>query len=261
MDLNKLTVREIEAYLAKDPELTRDIYDALTRDPRRGVAVLLERREQRRKKRQEEEARLKKMLLLEEKYWLMGCQHVAGVDEAGRGPLAGPLVAAAVIFPPGVRIPGVDDSKKIAPKRREELCPLIKEASLAVGIGVVEPSEIDRINIYQAGLKAFALAVNALKKKPDFLLTDAYKVPGAPCPQLPLIRGDSLSFSIAAASIVAKVTRDGIMAELDQLYPRYGFSQNKGYPTREHREALKKHGPSPVHRKSFDLYLKEEIFP
>ncbi len=261
MDPSRLTVREIEDYLKKHPELTRELFHALTRDPRRGVQALLKQREQRRQKLRAEEERLDRLLLYEEKYRRQGYARVAGVDEAGRGPLAGPLVAAAVILPAGLCIPGIDDSKKLSEKKREELYPKIAASALSVGIGVVEPPEIDALNIYRAGLKAFALAVRDLGAPPDFLLTDAYRVPGSPCPQLPLIRGDSLSMSIAAASIVAKVTRDGMMAELDRLYPGYGFGQNKGYPTREHREALQRYGPCPAHRKSFDLSPREEVLP
>ncbi len=253
MDPAKLKIREIEEYLEKNPVLTREIYSALMGDSRRGVRELLRKVEAKRLRGQKEQERLGKMLLLEEKYWGRGYKFVTGVDEAGRGPLAGPVVAAAVIFPRGILLEGVDDSKKLSVNRREELYPSIQALSLAVGVGVVEPADIDLLNIHQAGLKAFYLAVKDLKVEPDFVLSDAYRVPKITCPQLPLVRGDALSLSIAAASIIAKVTRDRIMDDLDGEYPQYGFIRNKGYPTREHREALKKYGPSPWHRHSFDL--------
>ncbi len=255
MDVTKLNIKEIEKYLQENPELTREIYDALLADRRQGVQGLLAKAAKRRRSRQQEKERMEKMLLLEEKYWGKGFTYIAGVDEAGRGPLAGPVVAAAVILPRGAKelLEGVDDSKKLSLKKREELYPLIRTHSLAVGVGMVEALEIDELNIYQAGLKAFSLAVKSLGIPPDFVLTDAYRAPGLTCPQLPVVRGDSLSLSIAAASIVAKVTRDRIMDDLDRAYPQYGFSQNKGYPTREHRKALRQYGPCPWHRKSFDL--------
>jgi ribonuclease HII len=253
--VTKLSIREIEKYLQESPELTREIYDALLSDRRQGVQGLLAKADKKRREQQQEKERMKKMLLLEELYWGKGFIHIAGVDEAGRGPLAGPVVAAAVILPreAGEFLKGVDDSKKLSFKKREELYPLIRAHSLAVGVGIVAALEIDELNIYQAGLKAFSLAVKSLKTPPDFVLSDAYRVPGLSCPQLPVVRGDSLSLSIAAASIVAKVTRDRIMDDLDREFPQYGFGQNKGYPTREHREALKQHGPCPWHRRSFDL--------
>lgn len=255
MDVTKLNIKEIEKYLQENPELTREIYDALLADRRQGVQGLLAKAVKKRRSRQQEKERMEKMLLLEEKYWGKGFTHIAGVDEAGRGPLAGPVVAAAVILPREAKtlLEGVDDSKKLSLKKREELYPLIRAHALAIGVGMVEALEIDELNIYQAGLKAFSLAVKALEISPDFVLTDAYRAPGISCPQLPVVRGDSLSLSIAAASIVAKVTRDRVMDELDHAYPQYGFSQNKGYPTREHREALQQYGPCPWHRKSFDL--------
>lgn len=255
MDATKRSIKEIEKYLQQNPELTREIYAALMADGRQGVRELLLKAEKRGREHQAEKDRLARMLLLEEKYWSQGFTHIAGVDEAGRGPLAGPVVAAAVILPRGAKalLMGVNDSKKLTAKRREELYPLIMTNSLAVGLGVVEALEIDELNIYQAGLKSFSLAIKALDIPPDFVLTDAYKAPGLSCPQLPLVRGDTLSLSIAAASIVAKVTRDRIMDDLDRAYPQYGFYQHKGYPTREHREALRKYGPCPWHRKSFDL--------
>jgi ribonuclease HII len=185
-----------------------------------------------------------------------GARHIAGIDEAGRGPLAGPVVAAAVILHPADPIAGVDDSKKLTERRREALFAEIQARALAVGVGIVPPGEIDRINIYQATLRAMAQAVAALSAAgehihPDHLLIDALTLPGMPIPQQGIIKGDAKSASIAAASIVAKVTRDRLMVHYDGLYPGYGFAGHKGYPTRAHRDAIHRLGPCPIHRKTF----------
>lgn len=181
-----------------------------------------------------------------------GYRHIAGVDEAGRGPLAGPVVAAAVILPRGLNDLGLDDSKKLSPGRRRKLYTAIYEVAVAVGIGIVDPLEIDRINILKAALGGMAMAVANLCPAPDLLLVDGpFPVPDVPMNQRPIIKGDSLSASIAAASIVAKVTRDRLMARYDQEYPQFGFAAHKGYPTRAHRMAIAAHGPCPIHRRSF----------
>ena len=181
-----------------------------------------------------------------------GYRHIAGVDEAGRGPLAGPVVAAAVILPRGLSDLGLDDSKKLSPGRRRKLYTAIYEVAVAVGIGIVDPLEIDRINILKAALGGMAMAVANLCPAPDLLLVDGpFPVPDVPMNQRPIIKGDSLSASIAAASIVAKVTRDRLMARYDQEYPQFGFAAHKGYPTRAHRMAIAAHGPCPIHRRSF----------
>ena len=181
-----------------------------------------------------------------------GYRHIAGVDEAGRGPLAGPVVAAAVILPRGLNDLGLDDSKKLSPGRRRKLYTAIYEVAVAVGIGIVDPPEIDRINILKAALGGMAMAVANLCPAPDLLLVDGpFPVPDVPMNQRPIIKGDSLSASIAAASIVAKVTRDRLMARYDQEYPQFGFAAHKGYPTRAHRMAIAAHGPCPIHRRSF----------
>lgn len=176
---------------------------------------------------------------------------VAGVDEAGRGPLAGPVVSAAVIFPPSFRDSNITDSKKLTPKKRDRLYEEIYGRAVSVGIGIVDPVEIDRINILRASLLSMAISVNNLAPKPDFLLIDGtFGIPSEIC-QEPIPKGDSLSVSIAAASIVAKVTRDRMMAEYDLYYPEYGFPGHKGYPTKAHKEAIKKFGCSPIHRRCF----------
>ena len=180
-----------------------------------------------------------------------GIQWLAGVDEAGRGPLAGPVVAAAVVFEPHIFIEGVNDSKKLSASRREELYHEILEKAAGVGIGRVAPREIDQINILQATLKAMREAVENLPMSPDFILVDGRDLPGWEYAARAIIGGDGLSFSIAAASIVAKVTRDRLMISYDELYPAYHFARNKGYGTKEHIQALRQFGPSEIHRKSF----------
>ncbi len=175
----------------------------------------------------------------------------AGVDEAGRGPLAGPVVAAAVMLQKEFQIPGLNDSKKLSHTKREKLFDEIKEKALYVGIGIVDNNEIDRINILQAALRAMEIAVENLKVSPDFLLIDGNQKTSLIIPQKAIIKGDSKSTSIAAASIIAKVTRDRIMSEFDSQYPEYNFTKHKGYPTKEHYEMIKKYGPCPIHRKTF----------
>lgn len=179
-----------------------------------------------------------------------GYRLVAGLDEAGRGPLAGPVVAACVVLRPGERIPGIDDSKKLTEKKRDELVRIICECALDFGVGVAGPREIDRINILEATKLAMRLAVEDLKAPPDFLLIDALALE-LDIPQKPLIKGDARSASIAAASIIAKTTRDRIMLGLHAEYPEYGFDRHKGYGCQSHMDAIRKHGPCPVHRKSF----------
>lgn len=177
---------------------------------------------------------------------------VAGVDEAGRAPLAGPVVAAAVMLSPGARIDGLDDSKRLLAEERERLFGLIQARSLAFAVGVVDVQTIDRVNILEATRLAMRIALDGLGAVPELVLTDFVSLRGLPCPQRNLVRGDQRSATIAAASIVAKVTRDRLMAELDGAYPEYGFARHKGYPTEEHRSALKKFGPCPLHRRTFN---------
>jgi ribonuclease HII len=180
-----------------------------------------------------------------------GFSLIAGVDEAGRGPLAGPVVAAAVMLPEGLHIPGVDDSKKLSPETRERLFDTINAKALAVGIGMSSPETIDRINILQATLHAMQEAVFALSPQPDFILIDGITPINSAIPQKTVKKGDSLSLSIAAASIIAKVTRDRLMRELDAIHPGYGFAGHKGYGSAAHLKAIRQLGPSPVHRLSF----------
>lgn len=193
-------------------------------------------------------------LALEAALWRRGARWVAGVDEAGRGCLAGPVVAAAVILPPEARLPGLDDSKRLTPEARRALLPAIHREALAVGVGSCSAAEVDRLNVLGAALEAMRRAVEALALPPDALLVDGNRpIPQAPWPQKTVVRGDARSLSIAAASVVAKVTRDRLMEELDALFPQYGWAAHKGYPTAAHYAALAAHGPSPHHRRSFRL--------
>ncbi len=180
-----------------------------------------------------------------------GFSLIAGVDEAGRGPLAGPVVSAAVILPFGFHASGLNDSKKLTPKKRDTFYEKIYAGADAIGIGIVDVAEIDRINILQAALLSMLIAAKNLQPQPDFLLIDGKFITEAKYPQQAIIKGDALSMSIAAASIIAKVTRDRIMRKYHAVYPVYGFDRHKGYPTQEHREAIKSHGCCPIHRKTF----------
>ncbi len=180
-----------------------------------------------------------------------GFQLICGIDEAGRGPLAGPVCAAAVILPFGLEIPGLNDSKKLTDRKRSELYDLIVASAVAYGIAVSDEKEIDEINILQATFRAMERAVSQLQQKPDLILVDGNRLPQLQTEAYPIVKGDSLSASIAAASILAKVTRDRFMEQQDALYPAYGFAVHKGYGTKRHYEALTEHGPCPIHRMSF----------
>ncbi|MGE5598900.1 MAG: ribonuclease HII [Bacteroidota bacterium] len=199
------------------------------------------------------------MLVRERALWAQGSRLVAGVDEAGRGPLAGPVVAAAAILPPDLFLPGLDDSKKLSPALREEICRAALEAGVHFGVGVVEAAVIDEINIYQATRRAMLLALARLPAAPDYILIDAVRLPEHPGPQEAVVHGDALCLSIALASVLAKVARDHLMSCYDRVYPAYGFAKHKGYATPEHYAALRRHGPCPLHRRSFDLGLGEKL--
>ena len=198
---------------------------------------------------EKELARLEAMKEFEREY--DGCSLICGVDEAGRGPLAGPVAAGAVILPKDCMILYLNDSKKLSEKRREELFWEIREKAVSYSVGIVGPERIDEINILQATYEAMREAVGNLSVRPQILLNDAVTIPGIIIPQVPIIKGDAKSLSIAAASIVAKVTRDRLMREYDKIMPQYGFASHKGYGSKEHIEALRKYGPSPIHRKTF----------
>ncbi|MEJ2537567.1 MAG: ribonuclease HII [Calditrichia bacterium] len=195
--------------------------------------------------------KIPKNLELETLFWQSGLSRIAGVDEAGCGPLAGPVVAAAVIFPPYAHIAEVKDSKKLTAKKREELYSIIVDSAISFGIGIVPPEEIDRINIRQATFKAMRKAIGNLKTQPDYVLFDGYELPEKLLSQEAVINGDDHSFTIAAASILAKVSRDRLMLDWHDKYPIYGFNRHKGYGTEYHRTMLAKYGPCEIHRRSF----------
>ena len=200
-----------------------------------------------------EKDRIDHLLQYEKALWSEGVLYIAGVDEVGRGPLAGPVVAGAVIFPENIFIQGIDDSKKLTPKKRDDLFPIILNEAISVGFGVVSEKEIDRINILQASYKAMQIALEKLSVQPAHVLVDGYSIPESSFQQTSLVKGDRRCFSIAAASIVAKVVRDRLMVEYDRLYPQYGFARHKGYCTKKHIEAVQQFGLCKIHRRSFQV--------
>jgi ribonuclease HII len=238
-------------YVVEGRPLEAALEKQLRADPRPGAQALLDAIDKRRYARRAEGQRLRKMLRFENALWAEGLTHVAGVDEAGMSPLAGPVAAAAVILAPGTRIARVDDSKKLDARTREELAEEIKASAVAWAVGFAEVDEIDSINIYWAGLLAMKRAVERLDCAAQHLLIDARALKDVPTPQQRIIKGDAKSLSIAAASILAKTTRDALMSELDLQYPGYGFARHKGYPVKEHTTALVKLGACPIHRRSF----------
>ena len=207
------------------------------------------REEKRRAAYEKEELRIDEIRKFEEMY--SDYNLICGIDEVGRGPLAGPVMAGAVILPKGCRIHDINDSKKLTEKKREMLYDIIMREAVAVGIGVVGPERIDEINILQATYEAMRAAIKNLGVVPDILLNDAVTIPGVDIKQVPIVKGDAKSITIGAASIMAKVTRDRYMVEISEKYPEYGFAKNVGYGTADHIEALKKYGPCPIHRRSF----------
>lgn len=223
-------------------------------DERSGVIKLVEQAKKRLQKLEEERKRIWKLQEYERKYGQY--TYICGIDEVGRGPLAGPVVAGAVILPKDCDILYINDSKKLTAAKREELYDEIMEKAVAAGIGMVSPQRIDEINILQATYEAMRQAVNKLSVCPDILLNDAVRIPGLSMQQVPIVKGDSKSVSIAAASIIAKVTRDRLMMEYDKAMPQYHFAANKGYGSAEHIEALAVYGASPIHRRSFITHFK-----
>ncbi|MCB5934014.1 ribonuclease HII [Caldibacillus thermoamylovorans] len=253
----KQTIKEIEMILQSVTEPDDPFIKKCQQDERKGVQALLQRWKKKQEELMAEKRRFEKMMVYEKEAQKQGFQYVAGIDEVGRGPLAGPVVAAAVILPENIFISGINDSKKLSSKKREQLYQEIKNEALAIGIGVVGADVIDEINIYQATKKAMNIAINQLSIFPNFLLIDAMKI-DTPITQRSLIKGDSLSVSIASASIIAKVYRDRLMMEYSKKYPEYQFEKNAGYGTREHIQAIRKFGPTPIHRKTF-APIKEYI--
>lgn len=237
---------EFETASMEEQRRLREVY---REDDRSGVRKLIEKSRKAEEALRTEKLRMEHMMEYERKYEHLG--YLCGIDEVGRGPLAGPVVACAVILPKDHEILYLNDSKKLSAKKREELYEVIQQEAVSIGVGMASPARIDEINILQATYEAMRQAVSKLSVCPQLLLNDAVTIPQIEIPQVPIIKGDAKSASIAAASIVAKVTRDRLMVEYDKAMPGYGFASNKGYGSSEHIEALKKYGPSPIHRASF----------
>ena len=245
------TIKEVKERLATIDRLDHPLFEELIADGRAGVQAAISKRKRELQKQVEEDLRLEKMLAYEKELYAQGIQLIAGVDEVGRGPLAGPVVAAAVILPENCKIPGLNDSKKIPKSKHQAIYQAVLDQALSVGIGVKDNQVIDQVNIYEATKLAMLEAIQELDQQPQHLLIDAMKL-DLPISQTSIIKGDANSLSIAAASVVAKVTRDQMMAAYDQEYPGYDFGQNSGYGTSKHLEGLEKHGVTPIHRRSFE---------
>ena len=252
------SIREIQQEFSRADDCERKVlYEQYAEDPRAGVTALIAKYKKQEEKLAAEIARIEAMKSYENKY--RDAAFICGIDEVGRGPLAGPVVAGAVILPKDSQILYLNDSKKLTEKRREELYEVIMREAIAVGIGIVSPARIDEINILQATYEAMRKAVEQLSVVPDLLLNDAVTIPEMPYRQVPIVKGDAKSVSIAAASVIAKVTRDRLMMQYDKILPEYGFAQNKGYGSQSHIEALKRVGASPIHRRSFiKNFISEE---
>ncbi|WP_409305402.1 ribonuclease HII [Peribacillus sp. SCS-155] len=249
--MNKtMSIREIEEKLREIDSLNHPFIRKCKTDERKGVADLLEKWRNRINKQLALKEQFMQMSVYEQDLHSQGFELVAGIDEVGRGPLAGPVVAASVILPEDFYLPGLNDSKKIPEAKREIFYDIILKESTSIGIGIIHSEEIDRLNIYQATKKAMLSAIRELEATPDYLLIDAMSLE-VPMPQLSIIKGDSKSISISAASIIAKVTRDRMMKQYAEAFPQYGFENNMGYGTKEHLKALNLYGPTPWHRRSF----------
>ena len=245
------TIKEVKERLAMIDELDHPLFEELILDGRAGVQAAISKRKRELQKQVDEDLRLEKMLAYEKELYTQGIQLIAGVDEVGRGPLAGPVVAAAVILPKGCKIPGLNDSKKIPKSKHKEIYEAVLQNAVAIGIGIKDNQVIDQVNIYEATKLAMMEAIGQLEPQPQHLLIDAMRL-DLPIPQTSIIKGDANSLSIAAASIVAKVTRDQMMEEFDCEYPGYDFTQNAGYGTAKHLAGLDKLGVTPIHRRSFE---------
>ena len=245
------TIKEIKEQLANIQRLDDPLLAELEQDSRSGVIQAIAKRKRELQKQVDEDLRLEKMLAYEKELYTQGIQLIAGVDEVGRGPLAGPVVAAAVILPEDCKISGLNDSKKIPKSKHKEIYEAVLQNAIAIGIGIKDNQVIDQVNIYEATKLAMMEAIGQLEPQPQHLLIDAMKL-DLPIPQTSIIKGDANSLSIAAASIVAKVTRDQMMEEFDREYPGYDFAQNAGYGTAKHLAGLDKLGVTPIHRRSFE---------
>ena len=245
------TIKEVKERLAMIDELDHPLFEELILDGRAGVQAAISKRKRELQKQVDEDLRLEKMLAYENELDAQGIELIAGVDEVGRGPLAGPVVAAAVILPKGCKIPGLNDSKKIPKAKHKEIYEAVLQNAIAIGVGVKDNHVIDQVNIYEATKLAMMEAIGQLEPQPQHLLIDAMKL-DLPISQTSIIKGDANSLSIAAASIVAKVTRDQMMEEFDRKYPGYDFAQNAGYGTAKHLAGLDQLGVTPIHRRSFE---------
>ena len=252
VDLARLSVAELRArFLEAGRTLPSDWEAALARDPRAGARAVHRAVLRRRRENRAEGQRLRRLLRYESELWGRGVNLVAGADEAGMAPLAGPVVAGACVLPRRYRPRGIDDSKKLDPAERERLAEDIRKNAVCWAVARAEVEEIDRLNVYWAGILALERAVRALAPRPEHVLVDARALRGLDLPQRGIVHGDALSLTIAAASILAKTARDALMTELDSRHPGYGLARHKGYPTPEHLQALKERGPCPIHRRSF----------
>ena len=245
------TIKEIKERLATIDDLDHPLFEELILDGRAGVQAAISKRKRELQKQVDEDLRLEKMLAYEKELYAQGIDLIAGVDEVGRGPLAGPVVAAAVILPKACKILGLNDSKKIPKSKHKEIYEAVLQNAIAIGIGIKDNHVIDQVNIYEATKLAMMEAIGQLEPQPQHLLIDAMRL-DLPIPQTSIIKGDANSLSIAAASIVAKVTRDQMMEEFDCEYPGYDFTQNAGYGTANHLAGLHKLGVTPIHRRSFE---------
>ena len=245
----------------REGEAAEALLAALREDPRRGARELAERLERRIRRQRAESERLRGLFELRKGLRAAGARYVAGVDEVGVGPLAGPVVAAAVILPDDAHLPGLDDSKRLSPHQREALDVEIRRQALALAVAEVAAEEIDRLNVLRASLAAMRRAVQELAPAPDHVLVDARTIPGLSAQQTAIVGGDALDASIAAASVVAKVHRDARMRAYDASYPGYGFARHKGYPTPPHLDALRRLGPCPLHRRSYAPVAQLELSP
>ena len=245
------TIKEIKECLSTIDRLDHPLFEELILDGRAGVQAAISKRKRELQKQVDEDLRLEKMLAYEKELYAQGIHLIAGVDEVGRGPLAGPVVAAAVILPKACKIPGLNDSKKIPKSKHKEIYEAVFQNAIAIGIGIKDNHVIDQVNIYEATKLAMMEAIGQLDPRPQHLLIDAMKL-DLPISQTSIIKGDANSLSIAAASIVAKVTRDQMMEKFDREYPGYDFAQNAGYGTAKHLAGLDQLGVTPIHRRSFE---------
>jgi len=250
LDISGLTVDKL-AQIIEESTPSKELLEALKADERKSVKKLFDKYIRTKEAESRSKEKSEQLLVFERRLWNEGWTLVGGIDEAGRGPLAGPVVAACVVLPKGLIIAGVDDSKKLTPAKREALYDEIFEKAVSIGVGIVDNNRIDEVNILNATREAMQQAIERCNIRPDYLLIDAVRLDDHPIPQLSIIGGDRRSQSIAAASIIAKVIRDRLMNDYSAIYPGYGFEKHKGYGTAEHEAAIKRLGLSPLHRRSF----------